>query len=238
MSTLRDPFPASKIQHIQQAGLSLDYVGHADITERLLDNDPAWTWEPVAFDAHGLPAFDTDGGLWIRLTVNGVTRYGYGEPQGRNAFDARKGAIGNALRNAAMRFGVALQLWQKDQPAEDASPADVAKSIAAKARRENQAIRDGGMGKPASEKQKDAVLKICLKAGLATEDARGAALSQLLGRVVNDSYEDIHFGDVDAIFKAGPEGLKDAYRVTQGETVITRMAPAVEDDPWAGEVLQ
>jgi hypothetical protein len=29
-----------------------------------------------------------------------------------------KGAIGNAIRNAAMRFGVALDLWAKEAPAE------------------------------------------------------------------------------------------------------------------------
>lgn len=113
---LREPFPKEKIQKLPTGGIQLDYVSHAWVTDRLLEVDPAWTWEPVGFDEHGLPKFDENGGLWIKLTVCGVTRYGYGEPQGRDKFDARKGAIGNALRTAALRFGVALDLWAKEAP--------------------------------------------------------------------------------------------------------------------------
>jgi hypothetical protein len=91
----------------------LDYVGHAALTDRLLDTDPAWSWEPLALDGQGLPAIDKDGGLWIRLTVCGVTRLGYGDAQGKTGGDAMKERIGDALRNAAMRFGAALDLWHK-----------------------------------------------------------------------------------------------------------------------------
>ncbi len=91
----------------------LDYVGHAALTDRLLDADPCWSWEPVALDEHGLPAFDRNGGLWIKLTVLGVTRLGYGDAEGKTGGNAVKEAIGDALRNAAMRFGAALDLWHK-----------------------------------------------------------------------------------------------------------------------------
>lgn len=91
----------------------LDYVGHAALTDRLLDVDPAWSWEPLALDANGLPSIDKDGGLWIKLTVCGVTRLGYGDAQGKTGGDAMKERIGDALRNAAMRFGAALDLWHK-----------------------------------------------------------------------------------------------------------------------------
>lgn len=93
----------------------LDYVGHAALTNRLLDADPNWVWEPVAF-RDGLPAFDSTGGLWIRLTVCGVTRLGYGHAAGKTNQDPgarEKEVIGDALRNAAMRFGAALDLWHK-----------------------------------------------------------------------------------------------------------------------------
>jgi hypothetical protein len=115
---LRAPFPKEQIQKLPTGGLQLDYVSHAWVTDRLLQVDPLWTWKPLAFTESGLPAFDNNGGLWIELTVCGVTRYGYGEPQGRDKFDQTKGAIGNAIRNAAMRFGVALDLWAKEAPAE------------------------------------------------------------------------------------------------------------------------
>jgi hypothetical protein len=91
----------------------LDYVGHAALTDRLLDADINWTWEPVAFGPDGCPALDKDGGLWIRLTVCGVTRLGYGSADGKTGGDATKERIGDALRNAAMRFGAALDLWHK-----------------------------------------------------------------------------------------------------------------------------
>ena len=91
----------------------LDYVGHAQTTARLLDADPMWSWEPVAWDDNGLPRLDAQGGLWIRLTVGGMTRLGYGDAQGKQGPNAVKEAIGDALRNGAMRFGVALDLWSK-----------------------------------------------------------------------------------------------------------------------------
>lgn len=93
----------------------LDYVGHAALTDRLLDTDPHWSWEPLAF-RDGLPAFDATGGLWIRLTVCGVTRLGYGHAAAKQNQDLgarEKEVIGDALRNAAMRFGAALDLWHK-----------------------------------------------------------------------------------------------------------------------------
>jgi hypothetical protein len=93
--------------------IHLDYVGHAALTDRLLDADPNWFWEPLALGPNGLPAIDGDGGMWIKLTVCGVTRLGYGDAQGKTGGDAMKERIGDALRNAAMRFGAALDLWHK-----------------------------------------------------------------------------------------------------------------------------
>ncbi|MCA1185790.1 MULTISPECIES: hypothetical protein [unclassified Saccharopolyspora] len=99
---------------ISPAHIHLDFVGHADLTDRLLSVDSEWNWEPLAFDANGLPAFDGNNGMWIRLTVCGTTRMGYGHPDGKRGGDAIKETIGDALRNAAMRFGVALDLWKKE----------------------------------------------------------------------------------------------------------------------------
>lgn len=94
--------------------IHLDYVGHAAATDRLLDADPNWSWEPMALDHNGLPKFDEIGGMWIKLTVCGVTRLGYGAPaEGKKGPDAIKECIGDAIRNAGMRFGMALDLWHK-----------------------------------------------------------------------------------------------------------------------------
>ena len=107
--------------------LHLDYVGHADVTRRLLQVDPAWSWEPLAFDPEtGLPRRDEYGGMWIKLTVHldgePVTRLGYGDAQGKTGPNAVKEVIGDGLRNAAMRFGVALDLWAKGDRATPADP--------------------------------------------------------------------------------------------------------------------
>jgi hypothetical protein len=143
LGLLRQPFPAHQISKLpkgtkaqnecgrelkrkcQVCGgfhhpdiIHLDYVGHAALTDRLLDADPAWSWEPLAVSAEGLPQFDKSGGLWIKLTVCGVTRIGYGNAEAKAYMDVgsrEKEAIGDALRNAAMRFGAALDLWHKGQ---------------------------------------------------------------------------------------------------------------------------
>ena len=107
------PFPANQISYLPKGGVKLAYVGHAALTDRLLDTDPSWLWEPLALDDRGLPALDESGGLWIRLTVCGVTRLGYGDAGAKKGGDAMKERIGDALRNAAMRFGAALDLWHK-----------------------------------------------------------------------------------------------------------------------------
>ena len=111
----------------------LDYVGHAAITDRLLEVDPCWSWEPMALNEFGLPAQDKLGGLWIKLTILGVTRIGYGDATGKTGGDAIKELIGDALRNAAMRFGCALELWHKGElhapePQEEVVPHEAPKS--------------------------------------------------------------------------------------------------------------
>lgn len=133
LDLMREPFPDNQISILCRStkkdnpkgsckkcggyhglpAIALSYVGHAALTDRLLKADPTWTWEPVAFAPDGLPAVDRNGGMWIRLTVCGVTRLGYGHAEGKSGGDAVKEVIGDALRNAAMRFGAALDLWHK-----------------------------------------------------------------------------------------------------------------------------
>ena len=92
------------------ANANKEYAGHAAVTDRLLEVDPAWTWK---FLGDGTPVFDDVGGIWIELTVCGVTRIGYGFPERLKGGNAIKEAIGDAIRNAAMRFGVGLEFWFK-----------------------------------------------------------------------------------------------------------------------------
>ena len=108
-----EPFSANEINQIPKGGLKLDYVGHAALTKRLLETDLEWSWEPFSIGVDGLPKLDEAGGLWIRLTVCGITRIGYGDAGNSKGTQAVKEAIGDALSNAGMRFGAALDLWHK-----------------------------------------------------------------------------------------------------------------------------
>ena len=100
----------SKFPSNAGANANKEYAGHAAVTDRLLEVDPEWTWK---FLGDGTPVFDDVGGIWIELTVCGVTRIGYGFPERLKGGNAIKEAIGDAIRNAAMRFGVGLEFWFK-----------------------------------------------------------------------------------------------------------------------------
>ena len=104
--------------HHSSGFIHLDYVGHAEITARLAAIDPVWEWWPLSIDPeNGLPMMVKHGGdmtMWIKLTVGGVTRLGVGSVSA-SAFDVEKQLIGDALRNAAMRFGIGLELWSKSE---------------------------------------------------------------------------------------------------------------------------
>ena len=147
LAGLRVPFPENQISYLPKGGVKLAYVGHAALTDRLLDTDPAWSWEPLALDARGLPAIDECGGLWIKLTICGITRLGYGDAGAKKGGDAMKERIGDALRNAAMRFGAALDLWHKGDlhahSEEDTAEQNPALGPQARAKRITDGVADG-----------------------------------------------------------------------------------------------
>lgn len=165
---LREPFPPEAIGKLPKAGTTLDYVGHAAVTDRLLRVDPEWTWEPVAWAIDGTPLWTADSGdavMWIKLTVAGVTRYGVGICKS-SAFELEKQLISDALRNAAMRFGVALDLWSKEDlgahenaTAEERSDA-VAPPSAVGGRGARRAATDRAPKKPADAKPAPAVAPV------------------------------------------------------------------------------
>lgn len=115
-AALRAPFPPEAIGKIPKGGTWLDYVGHAAVTDRLLQVDPEWKWTPAAGGEMGnllITQRGNDSVMWIELTVCGVSRYGVGIVPTKS-FELEKQLISDAIRNAAMRFGVALDLWSKE----------------------------------------------------------------------------------------------------------------------------
>jgi hypothetical protein len=102
--------------------LWLDYLGHAELTKILIAVDPLWNWRPLEI-RDGAPAITVHNGIatmWIELTVLGKTIIGVGSCKA-DKDDVAKELIGDALRNASMRFGIAINLWSKASPTETAT---------------------------------------------------------------------------------------------------------------------
>lgn len=99
---------------IPRNGINLAYVSHADITKILIEIDASWTWQPVAW-VNGRPAIHVENGtatMWATLTLLGKSMLGVGSVRADKQ-DCDKELVGDFLRNASMRFGIALSLWSK-----------------------------------------------------------------------------------------------------------------------------
>lgn len=150
----------------------LDFVGHADVTKMLIEIDPNWTWEPVAFDDQGLPAYRVENGYahmagW--LTIHGIRRLGIGSVQ-HNKQDLLKELCSDFIRNAAMRFGICLALWTKqewddlgDKPA-PATP--VAAPKAAPKPAAKKVVETNTPAGEITEEQRRQFIAACQKAGI------------------------------------------------------------------------
>ena len=153
---------------LPKGGQSLSFVGHADITKMLIEVDSEWTWEPVAFDVDGLPAYRVENGMahmagW--LTVQGVRRLGIGSVV-HNKPDLLKELVSDFIRNSAMRFGICLSLWTKQ---EWDNHAPVVATPAPKAVKAEPADDNT----PLSQEQLEQFIAACEKAGF-TPDAVAA----------------------------------------------------------------
>jgi len=101
---------------LPKGGAQLDFVGHADITRILLEIDVTWRWVPIAWD-NGRPAIHVENGIatmWGELTILGQSRLGVGSVRADKQ-ELDKELVGDFLRNAAMRFGICLSLWTKQE---------------------------------------------------------------------------------------------------------------------------
>jgi hypothetical protein len=161
---------------LPRGGQQLDFVGHADVTKMLIEVDSEWSWEPVAFDADGLPAYRVENGMahmagW--LTVNGVRRLGIGSVM-HNKQDLLKELCSDFIRNAAMRFGICLSLWTK-QEWEDIPTKVLAPKVEAPTPET-----------PLKKTQLTQFVTACAKANLNAEDVAKAAGVDLMKATVSD----------------------------------------------------
>ncbi|MBM4076072.1 MAG: hypothetical protein FJ267_10545 [Planctomycetes bacterium] len=119
----------SIVGKLPRGGITLDFVGHAEITRILIDIDPNWFWEPCGW-VNGRPAINETNGMavmWGNLTILGKSMLGVGSVRADKP-DLDKELVGDFLRNASMRFGICLSLWSKsewEEPAQTAKPVGV-----------------------------------------------------------------------------------------------------------------
>ena len=107
---------------ITEAHTCLDFVGHADVRARLCEVDPEWSWAPFEFPGTGSLVLSADGqpvGLWIMLTVGGVSKPGYGSVDKGKA-EAVKELIGDCLLR-----GTPVQTERGIVPIEEVRPGDL-----------------------------------------------------------------------------------------------------------------
>lgn len=115
---LKIPFDRKQIGKIPASSgrPALDFVGHAIVVQRLNQYAPDWSYTVEE-------TFEANGKFWIRgtMTICAVSRVEYG--MGKNPLEA----MSHFVRRAAMRFGVATDLWSKEESESwgDAVPAPV-----------------------------------------------------------------------------------------------------------------
>lgn len=180
---------------LPKGGIQLDFVGHADITKILLEIDPHWRWVPIAWD-NGRPAIHVENGMatmWGELTLLGQARLGVGSVRADKA-ELDKELVGDFLRNAAMRFGIALSLWTKQEwedlnhnpapaPKRTAKAADTIQRVAQKAavKEANTKLSDAQIEQflAACETKGVDPVAVSANAGVNIEEATEADLAKL-----------------------------------------------------------
>lgn len=168
---------------LPKGGIQLDFVGHAEVTKMLIEIDPEWTWEPVAFDADGLPAYRVINGMaqmagW--MTIHGVRRLGIGSAQASKP-DLLKELASDYLRNAGMRFGICTSLWSKQEWDDHSHPVVTPAPKAVKA----EPVGDA----PLSQEQIEQFIAACDKAGFTPEAvAANAKVNWGKGAIVLSSH--------------------------------------------------
>lgn len=160
---------------LPKGGAQLDFVGHADITRLLLEIDPTWRWVPIEWK-DGRPAIHVENGMatmWGELTLLGQARLGVGSVRA-DKVDLDKELVGDFLRNAAMRFGICLSLWTKqewedlgDTPKKPAKPVGSAAKPAPTGA-PFPAVQAPSDGNFLSQKQREDFEKACKDKGFST----------------------------------------------------------------------
>ena len=154
---------------IPRNGVNLSYVSHSEITRILITIDAGWSWEPIEW-INGRPAIHIENGMatmWGKMTLLGKPMICVGSARADKP-EYEKELIGDLLRNGSMRYGIALNLWSKQdsgsggvsvQTITKAFPGATAVNVpiqpqqASNASVARPAAKQASAGNPVSEKQ-------------------------------------------------------------------------------------
>lgn len=101
------------------------YVSHGSVTKRLNDVCPGWSSRVVEWHTYMDPAGKLQcAGVTLEVTMpNAGSHQEFGKAATpRNFGDDAKNAMSDALKRCAMRFGVALDLWESADEHDEDSP--------------------------------------------------------------------------------------------------------------------
>lgn len=203
----------------------LKYMGHSDTTRLLAEVDPFWQWEPRGgWDENGEPVMvrNHDGypvRMWINLTVLGVTRPGVGTVStGKD--DPEKELIGDAIRNAALRFGVGADLWSKAHGGDDAADSNQGGNYQAPARRSAPAPQPP----PRPQRSPEALKAIAEWPSEADFDAAHVAYTNAMSALSEDERAEVKAWKTE--HKIGWPLLPDQYEALGTYITVVKHGPA------------
>ena len=185
---------------IPRNGVNLSYVSHSEITRILITIDAGWSWEPIEW-INGRPAIHIENGMatmWGKMTLLGKPMICVGSARADKP-EYEKELIGDLLRNGSMRYGIALNLWSKqDSGSGGVSVQTITKSFpgatavnvptqpqqASNASVARPAAKQASAGNPVSEKQVFLINKLAKDNAIG--DVPGFA-TEIVGRAISSA---------------------------------------------------
>lgn len=125
---LREPFERKLIAKLPATAKrpALDYVNHAVVTDRLNRYAPGWSYDVEPMIVQGADNLPHVIAVFGAMTIWGVSRQEVGAVDQPSAYGQElKEAISDFIRRGAMRFGVAIDLWSKQDLTQPAASAPV-----------------------------------------------------------------------------------------------------------------
>jgi len=193
---------------IPRNGINLAYVSHAEITRILIEIDPMWNWQPVAW-VDGRPAIHETNGMatmWGMLTLLGKSLVGVGSVRSDKP-DLDKELVGDFLRNAAMRFGICLALWSKQ---DWETKSDNIASLHAVQNRPAEKVQEAKNAHPANQQPKttppialsdDQIVEAFTATPKPSAPKLGGLISDKQKNLISSLAKEVSDGDVQPIIK-------------------------------------